>query len=536
MSDTAASTHPDVNTSAVNDRERTTFLGFLIPVVLFAAAGAGALVMYDQHEKREKEINQHLISARNKLKKHDFASLLEAEKLYQKVIDLDASNAVAQASMALTLVHQAEHGADTVGKAKQFLEQARQQDVETPDRYAAEAFVMIQEGKPAAAETMIRDLLNRGMGNPRTVHALAVALGEQGKYLEANRVLRQAKESDFSAVALDLSLAEIASRQGEFRAAVKDLGSVVRDNMNPNHQLAKAWRAALLLREVGSLTSPLQLIKDVREAKVKGPKTEGYLAWAEGELALAVGNGQGALDKAKAAEKSLKSYPMLYDLEARAYLAMKQPKEALAAYEKAAAAKPEYRSMKWKVAELKSLEKDDSALTIIDELEKSHEGSKGPQYALFRGQHLLRQGKLEEAKKQFEAAADRGNDAKILLGLAQVTFEEEKAKGKKADIQNVSTALETALTQKNVFPEAHELLGDVSLWNYMVPAADSAYQTAERQLKQLKRPTPELVAFYDRVIANFEGAERQVQREAKKAAEAWKERKKTYLASLLTSK
>jgi len=74
----------------------------------------------------------------------------------------------------------------------------------------------------------------------------------------------------------------------------------------------------------------------------------------------------------------------------------------------------------------------------------------------------------------------------------------------------------------------------VNLWNWMVPGVESSLNEAANQFKRMKRPVPELVAFYDRAIALLNSAkDRQVKRKAKKLAKVWEQRKAEYLASVL---
>jgi tetratricopeptide (TPR) repeat protein len=265
------------------------------------------------------------------------------------------------------------------------------------------------------------------------------------------------------------------------------------------------------------------------------PVAEAYKAWAEGELNLALQNADVALEKAAEAEKKLgRPFAPFLDLKARAHAAKGQTAEAIAAYEAGIAATPKYRGLRWDLAKLKSRLKDDSALDLVAALEKDEPGTVGPEYEVFRGDHYLRQGKLEEAKAAYTKAADLGSDAEILLGIARVTFEEERKKGTKADIDAVGTAFEEGFSARRVFPELNEAMGDVNLWNFQVGAADKAFQDAEDQYKKLKRPVGDLVQFFDRVIATFAKADdKQIKKEAEKATEDWKKRKADYLASVL---
>jgi hypothetical protein len=69
-----------------------------------------------------------------------------------------------------------------------------------------------------------------------------------------------------------------------------------------------------------------------------------------------------------------------------------------------------------------------------------------------------------------------------------------------------------------------------------VDGAQGAFVEAEKQLKRLKRPIPEILAFYDRVIDRFESVKRRrLRRKTRRLARQWEQRKQQYMQSLLPS-
>lgn len=525
--------------SEEGSKPKASFGKFLRDVLIVAIVGGGALYWYMGFTQTQEQIAELTVEARRKMNRHDLKALKESEQLYRDILDLDPNHGQSLASLARVLYYQTDHGLDTVGEAQTILSKAKSAGTETPSRYAAEGYLMVAQGQGSQAVATVREWIEEGKAAPPVAHALGVAYLSQGETIEANRVCRQAQEADFSNVAIRLTLAEASHRQGEEKSAIKALSAVVRSNLNQNHLLAKAWLAALRAKNYGSLSAPVSLVESVKTSaeEDRGPYTKAHLLWAEGELSMSLGNAEGAIEKVEAAIKIRGDYAPYVDLKARALAAMGKNDEAMAAYEKAAEMKPTYRGILWDLAQLKSKLGDDSALTLIDQLEKTDPAKyKGPRYLIFRGEHALRKGNLEEAKELFTQAAEEGDDAQILFGLAKVTFEEEKQKDKKADLEKVAVAFQTALEKRRRFPELHEYLAKVSLWNFLVDGANSELEQAEKQYKALKLPIPEIIAFYDRTIALLEGADdRNVRRDATKAAEAWKQKKQEYLQSLQTS-
>ncbi len=514
----------------------TSFGSFLLSVLVVILLGSGAVYWYYGRQVVQKEIADLTMQARNKMNRHDLNSLREAEALYRDILTLDSGEQQTLASMARTLFYQADHGIDSVGQANSFLEKARAAGSETPSRWASEGYSLVWAQKGESAVSQIKGWLEEGKAAPPVAHALAMAHVQVGEYVEANRVCRQAREADFSNIAIQLTMADASHHAGEEKQAIKELSGIVRSNANDEHLLARAKLAALRAKNYGSLTSPANHINYLKEAdeEQRGPTTNVMLTWAEGELSLALGNAEGAVEKADQAAKEMNDYPPALDLKARALLAQGKVDEAIEAYRKAVAQTPLFRGTMFDLAELLSKRQDDEALAIIDELEKSDPAKyKGARYLVFKAEHALRKGNLEEATALFTKAADEGDDPAILFGLAKIAFEEEKQKNKKADLERVGAAFEETLSKRRRYPEVHEYLAGISLWNWLPDGATAEYEQAEKQYKALKRPIPEIVAFYDRAIAAFDGVtERSIRRDSQKQAELWRQKKLDYLQSL----
>jgi tetratricopeptide (TPR) repeat protein len=341
-------------------QKSTSFARFIIDIVIIGGLLGGGVFFYNKHITTKNAVQKLSAEGRDLMKKDDLVSLKEAETKYKEILDIDADNGKGTSGLAEVYFRMAMHGEDTLGKAKEYIAMAVDEGAETPSRYAVPAYIKIAEGQASAAEAEVRQLLDSGIASPKLAHAYGWALAEQGKWVEANRILRQAQDTDFSAVAFRLTLAEVAHRQGQERAAVRHLDGATAANMNPNHHMAEAWEAALRLKNFGNLTDPAKSIEVLKTAEKEGKlskKSVGYLRWAEGELALALLNIDGATQSAEAALKADPSFPPYLEFKARTLsLAKKKSdrKEAIALYEKAIALKPEFLGFKWAMSELKS--------------------------------------------------------------------------------------------------------------------------------------------------------------------------------------
>ncbi len=527
------------NEAAEPARERSTLGRAMRDIVIVAALLTGGTYVYYNHITTKEKTTKLAQEASDKLEKDDLKSLKEAEGVYEQILKLDGDNSIGLSGLAETYFQQTRHGLDTKAKAEEYLNKAVKEGSDTPERYATAAYLDIASGRYTKAESDIKALLDKGAYHSKLAHAYGWSLMEQGKFIDANRAVRGALDTDFNAVRYPFTLAEIAWRQGGpknygDKEALKNIVKVLNGGMNENHELALTMAAALRAKNYGNIDKPAKWIQNVeaRQADV-GPYAIAQLEWASGELALALGDAKVALEKAEAAIGKRKEFPPFYDLKARALLAQGKTQDAYAAYEEGIKIGPLWRNLKWAYAELKSAQSDDGALAMIGELESSDASpQKGPEYELFRGNHFLRTGKVEEAKQAFTRAAELGDDAEILFGLARVTFLEEKKKANKADLEKVANDFGTASEARQTFPELQEYMAIVSLWNFQVDGAEGSFEEAEKQYKKLNRPVPEVLAFYDRVVSAYEKAEGAAKADSAKKVGPWKEKKKEYLASV----
>lgn len=523
------------NEAIAPDKPATSFKHVVRDVAIVGALLAGGVYLYYTNVTTRQKVVEIAVKAADRLEKDDLAALKDAEQQYNDILALDADSDIGLAGLAETYFHQSRHGLDTRSKAEEYLRKAVAEGGDRPERYATDAYLKITGGQSEQVARELEALMQGGTYHPKLAHAWGWALLETGDYKGAAHKVRGALDTDFNAVRFALTMTEIAHRKGDDGLALRELGKVLSSQMNPDHEIATAWSAALRAKTTSNIGRVGQQIQTLQEKKDLGPVAQGYTAWAEGELAFALGNPQGALEKVEAASKLLPTFGPLFDLRARSLAASGKTKDAYEAYEAGLKLRPLYQGLRWGLARLQSEQKDNAALNTIAELEKLESGDKGPEFEIFRGEHYLRVGKLNDAREAFTRAAELGDDAAILLGLAKITFEEEKKKGNKADMDKVSDAFTLAYEKRSVYPELHEALGDVSLWNFQVDAAEKSYQDAAGHYKRMKKPLPEVFKFFDRVIANFEGSkEAQVKVAAAKAASEWKTEKKKYLESVMS--
>ncbi|MBI2378571.1 MAG: hypothetical protein HYV07_31520 [Deltaproteobacteria bacterium] len=521
-------------------KKRVSFGAAVRDIVLVAGLLAGGTYFYYDHVVTKEKVAKIAQEASDFLRKDDLASLKKAEERYLSIIELDADNAAGLSALAELYYYQAEHGLDTRAKSEDFLRRAQAENAKTPEFISASAQIRISSGKATEVRDELKGMFEKGIYHAKLGNAYGEALLASGDYLQANQALKQAMDGAFNEVRIPMALAEVALRRGEERRAGNFFAKVLAKNLSPDHDLALPMYAALLAKTQGDILKAATALAEAQRIKgAMGSIGLAHLAWAEGELNLALNNGAEAQAKAEEAIKGIRDFPPFRSLLARALLAQGRRPDALAAYQEAAKLKPAYLASHWELAKLLSKDKDDGALDVIAAIENDiPPESRTTEFEIFRGEHYLRKGKITDAETAFKKAAELGSDPEILLGLTRVVFEQEKPKAKKADIEKVTVALEEALEAgdkryRGNFPEGQLVLGEISIWNYLIESADEAFAKAEDQLKRMKKPTSEVLELYDRVIDVYDKAkDPQVAKKTAELKETWIKKRSDYVVSV----
>ena len=513
---------------------RLSFMRFLRDIIILLTIGGVGLYFYRQNVLTRQRVEDLSNQARIASKRNDLASLQKSEQLFLEALKEGTDEARISSALAETYIFQhVMFGLPTQDKAITLLDFASRRDIQSPTFHAVKAYLDIIRGKPERAEAYIRDLLKQNKTAPQLMHALGWALMEQHKHTEATRFLKSAVDSDARAVAYRMTLAETASRRGLKKAAIKHLSGILRSSINPDHDLARAYSAVLRLQTYGDLATPTQLLEDLdRSKRPRSPRTEALIHWAKAERWLALGQTQEAIDELSKAREKWEKHPPLLGTLARIFLAEGKEQKAITTYVQAVWLSPAFRSLRWDLARLHSQRGDDTALSLLDGLEKT-DSDHSSKYQLFRGRFALNKGELAKARNHFSHAISVDDSPEALLGLAQVAFAEEKSRGDKADLSKVAEPLQKAINKVSVYPEAHEFYGDIGLWSLSPSQANTAYEEVESQLKRLNRPIPEVKAFYNRVIEKLKAINtRSIRREARKLAATWEQKRQAYAQAL----
>jgi len=327
---------------------RGSFGGTLIFLVVAVAIAGGALFFYAKRVGVDKRIDSIKTKAAELKRADDVEGLLAARAEYKKVVD--EGRTIEKDERILTnmadidaRLYQAYGMNDMRASAKKYVDIAKKMNSKKPARYAAEAYLLIGDGDPVGAEAVITTLTEKGVREPRILHALSVAKLAQGKSKEAQNAAVEGQKLSTSLVRLPIAEGDALVAQGKFNAARVTYGKALK--LNSEH--IKARSAILLAQAIsGDSTAELlhaqaaKLAKRVESMSPVPPRIKGFVEYTDGEVYLREGKVKEAL---AAADKALISYPKLHEahsLRGRALAESGKLKEAKVAFDAALAAVP----------------------------------------------------------------------------------------------------------------------------------------------------------------------------------------------------
>ena len=274
----------------------------------------------------------------------DAFALLKAKKSYEEIGDekklvsndtvlANVSELEAQLVQAYGLTAERE-------RADHFVALARDRDVKKAERYAAEAYLLIADGKAVEAEHVITAVTDRGVRHPKLLHALSVAKLAQGKAKEAAVAAEEGMKLSSQLVRLPIALGDALLEQGNYPSAYAAYKKALA--LNGNHLRARG--GIDLTQAISRQGKPALLLKDMdtllADAGGTPPRVKGFLEYVKGEIFLVDNN---AAQAQVLAERALATDPSLaaaVGLKARALAKLGKLDDAKKAFNDAIALAP----------------------------------------------------------------------------------------------------------------------------------------------------------------------------------------------------
>jgi hypothetical protein len=471
-----------------NNGKRESGLAALIQVLVVAGIVGGAVFGWWKVSTEKKRIAELAVSAKQATEGDDSPSLLKAQKLFD---DIDPSGTTQEADPSI-LAAMAElqsqlyftYGvAEAKARAERYVARARELDLKKAERYAAEAYLLLGDGRAAEAEAMLTDLVNnRGARHAKLLHALAVAKLVQGKAKDAVVAAQEGQKLSTLLVRLPIAEGDAFLAQGNFSGAEGAYLKAMK--LNADHLRART--ALAMVAASARKAKPEQLAKGLddllayagdlhkRIEQPVPPRVKGFIEYAKGEILLVDNKANEALQLAEASLVTDPGQAATLGLKGRALAKLGKTAEAKAAFDQALTAAPS--SLPIAVAAAKTLRRAGAEADGLAYLQKvvaanPDNGLGHAELSLF----LAGAGKAKEALKEADEAINRLGNAHDLAVFA-------KARAMHADrdlVKALDTYKEALGYHGNTeWAELYFALGQLRFDEKNWEEADSAFDSA----------------------------------------------------------
>jgi tetratricopeptide (TPR) repeat protein len=463
----------------------------LVQILVVAGLVGGAVFGWSKISGEKKRVAELAVKAKEATGGDDAPALLKAKGLFaeigpeDKVIEDDAIlAALAEIESQLFFAYGVAESKDA---AQRLVGKARDRDLKKAERYAAEAYLMLGEGKANEAEAMLMDIINnRGARHAKLLHALAVAKLQQGKAKEAVVAAQEGQKLSTQLARLPIAEGDAFMAIGNYAGALNAYNKAKK--VNPDHLRAKT--AITIVAGISRQGKPELLVKELdrllEEANhlhnnAPPPRVKAFIEYGKGELALVNNNAADALAMAEASLATDAGQATALGLKGRALAKLAKVDEAKAAFDAALTAAPSSLPIaKAAAATLKRAGKGEDGLTYLQKVVAAtpENGIAHAELSLF----MSSIGKGKDGAKEAEEAIK-------ILGNAHDLAVFAKGRAMHADGQ-AEKALEVYKEALGYhgnpdWPELYMALGDVRMdeknWEEAISAYESAIKFLDKQ-------------------------------------------------------
>lgn len=319
----------------------------IVQVILVAGLVAAAVFGWWKFSGEKKRIADLAVAAKQKTEADDHIALAAAEKLFDE-IDPTGVKQIEEDGILVALaeieaqLYQAYGVADAKPKAERYIGLAKDRDLKKAERYAAEAYLMLGDGRAAEAEAMLNDIIvTKGARHAKLLHALAVAKLAQGKAKDAVATAVEGQKLSTQLVRLPIAEGDAYLALGNFAGAANAYNKAKK--LNPDHLRART--AITIVAGVSRLGKPDLLQGELDRLLAEAgdaapPRVKGFIQYGKGEIFLVDNKAKEALAMADASLTTDPGQAATLALKGRALAKLGKVDDARKAFDEALTAQP----------------------------------------------------------------------------------------------------------------------------------------------------------------------------------------------------
>jgi tetratricopeptide (TPR) repeat protein len=322
----------------------------LVQILVVAGLVGGGVFGWAKFSGEKKRVADLAVKAKEATEGDDAPALLKARQLFseigseEKLLEDDAILAsLAELESQLFFAYGMPEAKEV---AQRYVGKAKDRDLKKAERYAAEAYLLLGEGRSAEAETMLMDIINnRGARHAKLLHALAVAKLAQGKAKEAVAAAVEGQKLSTQLVRLPIAEGDAFMAQGNYAGALNAYNKAKK--LNPDHLRAKT--AITVVAGISRQGKPELLQKELDRlleeanqlhANAPPPRVKAFIEYGKGELFLVENKAVEALAMAEASLTTDPGQAVSLSLKGRALAKLGKTAEAKTAFDEALTVAP----------------------------------------------------------------------------------------------------------------------------------------------------------------------------------------------------
>ena len=451
----------------------------------------GIFFAYYTSAQRAHEAKMLAVDAIPMLEKGDVESLLDADKNYDKILDLESDNRYALAGKAyLHALLWVEHGMGASrADAIDYADQAAADDILSAERYAAEVLAAVGDQDYAKATRIAEDVAASGGISDKLQYALGLALERQGKTRLARENFRKAHDVKSGAPHYATHLGNAYDADGDRINAALYWAKAAQANSNFVMGATRDLIARIRKGETALKVEETLKRLEGFGSELLGKTDTAAIAITRSALAYREGQGEAAVKAADAAiaDGGATAFHLYY--KGLGHLAAAQPDEGFKALKGAVDAEP--ASKRYLAALVKAYtdggKVDEAIKTLQAQPKKAQEEA---DFHVQLGDAYRAKKDFENSKKAYDKALELRKDyADALLGMAILYWNQKKN-------DDAIKWFEKAASARSKFPEVYENIGMMFISMGATTDGNNQLEEAERQYMAKQVGKIELARFY----------------------------------------
>ena len=423
----------------------------VIQILVFTVIVAGALAWYYSYVSELKRVAELFAKAREVQAGGDATAFLEARRYYTETNKiLEDDRLLAHMGEVTALLYGVYGMDDLSGEAADYLSEMRARDLRKAERYAAEAYFFLGQGRenPEAygqAESVITAMTSQGIRHGKMLHALSLATTAQGRPEEGQKAAEEGMKLATKLVRLPIAQGDALLAQEKYGSARAAYARALATNgqhiwartaVQLTDAITRQGKPVLLLRECDKLLTELTVL----HGENVPVRTKAFILSTKGEVNLIGGEAQEAL---KFAEESIATYryaARTHLLKGRALTRLGKADEAKAAFAEATKLAPKSLDIAKQIVWHLNLSEDkEGALATLEAIKTANPDERLVYVELVKA--YIANEKLDEAKAAADETIARLGDAHELanLSMARVHLAKKEKEEAKAALVEAHT-------------------------------------------------------------------------------------------------